>query len=238
VNYIILAAGKGTRLHPLTLSCPKCLFNLSEDYSILQRMIDKIKKYDSKARIVTVVGFMSELIKDKITGIEFVYNPFFEVTNSVASLWFTKEYLCDEVTIINGDIVMDSQLVQEVLVKSFEYPLVLLDSSIKSNGDYNVQVQDDNVLVMSKELNQYYGEYAGVSKIGKNTIQLFKAEIEKMVSDGYYDQWYENVLVQLIFNSNLKLKYKDISKYEWTEVDCVDDLLKAKSIQVKENLRI
>jgi choline kinase len=235
LNYIVLAAGVGRRLHPLTLSCPKCLFNLSEDYSILQRMIDKIKKYDSEARIVTVIGFMNEMIKDKITGTEFVYNPFFEVTNSVASLWFVKDYLNDEVTIINGDIVMDSQLVQEVLVKSFEYPLVLLDSSVKSNGDYNVQVQDDNVLVMSKELNQYYGEYAGVSKIDKGTIQLFKAEIEKMISDGYYDQWYENVLVQLIFNSNLRLKYKDIKDYEWTEVDCVDDLLKAKSIQLKEN---
>jgi choline kinase len=234
MRYIILAAGKGTRLHPLTLSCPKCLFNLSEDYSILQRMIEKIKFYDNEAKIVTVVGFMDDVIKEKITGTEFVYNPFYEVTNSVASLWFARDYLCDEITIINGDIVMGDILIKDILVKSFKYPLVFLDSSIKTNGDYNVQIQDDNVLVMSKDLLHYYGEYAGVTKIDKNTIGLFKDEIERMVSEGYYDQWYENVLVQLIFNSNLKLKYKDISNYEWTEVDCVDDLLKAKSIHQKE----
>lgn len=235
MRYIILAAGKGKRLHPLTLSCPKCLFNLDENYTILQRMIDKIRLYDDKAEIITVIGFMSDMIKDKIKGTKFIYNPFYDVTNSVASLWMVKEHLYDEVTIINGDIVIDSQLTRDVLVKSYDYPLVLIDSSVKSNGDYNAQVQDDNVLVMSKELSQYYGEYAGVTKIDKNTIGLFRNEVEKMVSDGYYDQWYENVLVQLIFNSNFKLKYKDVCDYQWTEIDCVDDLLKAKSIHQKEN---
>lgn len=234
MKYIVLAAGKGTRLNPLTLSCPKCLFNIDKDYSILQRMIDSIRSYDNKAQIYTVIGFMYNIIKEKIIGTEFIYNPFYEVTNSIASLWLAKEYLNDDVTIINGDIIMELQLIEDIVVKSFDYPFVLLDSSIKSNGDYNVQIQDDNVLVMSKELAKYYGEYAGVTKIDKGTIELFKNEIEKMVSDGCYDQWYETALVQLIFNSDLKLKYKDICQYQWTEIDTVDDLLKAKSICQKD----
>lgn len=230
MKYIILAAGKGTRLHPLTLSCPKCLFNIDTDYSILQRMIDNINKYDENAEIITVVGFMHDKIQEQILGTKFIYNPFYEVTNSIASLWLAREYLNDAVTIINGDVVMDSNLINDIIVKQYDYSFVLLDSSIKSNGDYNVQIQDDNVLVMSKELVDYYGEYAGITKIDKNTIGLLKNEIEKMVSDGYYNQWYETALVQLIFNNNLVLKYKDISNYKWTEVDCVDDLLLAKSI--------
>jgi choline kinase len=226
----LLAAGKGTRLHPLTFNCPKCLFNIDKNYTIIQRIIDLIHKYDNDAHVVTVVGFMYQNVKEQVNGTEFIYNPFFNVTNSIASLWMTKEYLNNEVTIINGDIVTDSNLIKDIVVKSFDYPLVLLDSSIKSNGDYNVQVHEDEVLVMSKELNQYYGEYAGITKIDKYTVKRFKKEIENMIDNGLYDQWYETALVQMIFNNNLKLKFKDVCDYEWTEVDCVDDLVKAKSI--------
>jgi choline kinase len=236
MKYIILAAGCGTRLHPLTLNCPKCLFSLDENYSILQRMIDNILQYDSKAEIITVVGFMSDKIKNVITNTKFVDNPFYNVTNSIASLWFCKDYLFEDVTIINGDIVMEQSLIKDIVIQKYDYPLVLIDSSIKSNGDYNVQVQDENILVMSKELQNYYGEYAGITKINRATISLFKNEIEKMIAAGQYDQWYETVLVQLIFNNNLQLKYKDISQYQWTEVDCVNDLLKAKNIHRKDKI--
>lgn len=230
MRYIILAAGKGVRLNPLTLLYPKCLFELGNGYSILQRMIDQILLYDKEAEIITVIGFMAETIKQKISKTKFVYNPFYAVTNSIASLWFAKDYLCNDNVIINGDIVLNSKLIEDVLVKPFDYPLVLLDATTKKDGDYNVQIQKDNVLIMSKELKNYYGEYAGVTKIDKGSIGLFKEEIEKFISEGYYDQWYENIFNQLIFNNNFELKFKDISYYDWTEIDCVDDLIKAKNI--------
>ena len=231
--YILLCAGKGTRLHPLTFNNPKCLFSLDENYSILQRMIDLIRKHDKDAEIISVVGFLADKIKSIITKTKFIDNPFYDITNSIASLWFCKNYLDDDVTIINGDIVMESNLIKDIVIKKYDYPLVLIDSSIK-DGDYNVQIQDDNILVMSKELKNYHGEYAGVTKIDKNTIKLFREEIEKMIINKHYDQWYETALVQLIFDNDLKLKYKDIANYEWTEVDCVDDLLKAKNIHRKD----
>ena len=235
MRYILLVAGKGTRLHPLTLDCPKCLYSLDNNYSILQRIIDMIRKYDKNADIITVVGFMADKIKNEITGTKFIDNPFYDITNSIASLWFCKDYLEDEVIIINGDIVMESNVFKDIIVKKFDYPLVLIDSSIK-DGDYNVEIQDDNILIMSKELVNHYGEYAGITKIDKNTVRLLKKEIEKMIINKYYNQWYETALVQLIFHNNLNLKYEDISKYKWTEVDCVDDLLKAKNIHRKDKL--
>ena len=56
-----------------------------------------------------------------------------------------------------------------------------------------------------------------------------------MVEEGYYDQWYENALVQMIFKNDFQLYYKDICDYDWTEVDCVSDLIHAKTIHMKEN---
>lgn len=228
MTYIMLIAGVGKRLNPLTILQAKCLFKLDDNFTILKRNVDIIKKYDKSANIVFVTGFKHNSFQN-FKDITFIYNPFFKITNSIASLWFAKEYLVDDVVIINGDIVTNSKLVKDIVTKKKDRSCVLIDSSI-SDGDYNVQVNDDKVVVMSKELINYCGEYVGITKISSKDINVFKNKLEDMICYGNYDQWYENVLVQLIFEDNFLLYYIDVKDYEWTEVDCVDDLIKAKKI--------
>jgi len=236
MTYIILAAGKGDRLHPLTLSMPKSMYKLDKDMSVLQRMVESIKKYDPNSNVVIVTGFKREIIEKDIKNVIFINNPFYSVTNSIASLWFAKDYLLDEnVTIINADIVMQEELVEMELCKKVEKPMVFIDSSIKTHGDYNVQVKDNKILVMSKQLQNYFGEYAGVTKLDKISAKRLYSEVVQMVEvNGIYDQWYENVLVQMIFNEDFELFYRDISEFRWTEIDCVEDMLLAKDIHSKD----
>lgn len=236
MRYIFLVAGKGSRLRPLTLSHPKSMFKLDNNTTLIQRMVKLIKKLDPEADIIVVTGHMHGSIESELENVKFVYNPFYEVTNSIASLWFAKDDLVAEnVVLIDGDIVMSEDLMKDVVCKPVNKPMVLLDSSIKTDGDYNVEVSGNRVLVMSKELTSYYGEYAGITKLDKKSAIAMKAELEKMVEEGYYNQWYEDVLVQLIFKDDFQLYYTDICEYEWTEVDCVSDLLQAKNIHMKEN---
>jgi len=233
MTYIILIAGKGTRLHPLTLTTPKTLYKLDKNTTVLQRMVAMIRKHDSEARIVLVTGFMHETIEKKISNVIFVNNPFYEITNSIASLWFARQYMDDNnVTIINGDVVMEEELIQKELCRIVDKPTIMLDSSIKTEGDYNVQVNNGKVLVMSKDLEDYFGEYAGVTKLDKKSGKELHDEICKMVENGMYDQWYENALVQMIFNKDFNLNYIDIRDYSWVEVDHVNDLLLAKKIHI------
>lgn len=213
------------------------MFMLDKDTTLIERMAGLIKKHDEEADIVVVTGHMHRSIEKSLKGVTFVYNPFYEVTNSIASLWLAQEHLeADNIVLIDGDIVMSEQLIREVLCQPVEKPVVLLDSSIKMDGDYNVQVSGEEVLVMSKNLDHYYGEYAGVSKLDRESARLMREEMNRMVEEGYYDQWYENALVQLIFNSDFKLYYEDICSYDWTEVDCVSDLIHAKNIHVSETM--
>lgn len=232
MTYIFLAAGRGTRLHPLTLKHPKSLYKLDQNTTVLQRMVHLIKKNDLNAKIVVVVGFMADAVRKELQDVTFVYNPFYSVTNSIASLWFAREYLDgeDDVTIFNGDIVMEERLVKEVVCRFVERPIVLLDSSIKKDGDYNVQVNGDRVLVMSKSLDRYFGEYAGVTKLNPAAAVEVRQEIELMVESEMYEQWYEDALVQMIFQRNFELCYKDVSEYDWTEVDNVSDFIFAQRI--------
>ena len=122
MRYIILAAGRGTRLYPLTKVQPKCLFQLTEDTTVIQRIIEQICKYDNEAKITVVLGFMKEKIKEKLENekINFIENPFYEVTNSIASLWFAKEYLTEDTIILNSDIVVSDDLAKNIFGKKID----------------------------------------------------------------------------------------------------------------------
>ena len=152
----------------------------------------------------------------------------------MGSLWFAKDYLQREnVTIVNGDIVASDKLIQEVVSQHTDYPYVLLDSTHKDANKYNVQIQGDLVCVMSKNLTEFEGNYASITKLDAVSSRFLLEQLNQMVNDGMYNLFYEDALVQMIFQKNFELYYKDIKEYKWTEVDCVDDLLKARQIQAE-----
>lgn len=230
MNYVILAAGMGSRLKPFTNNFPKCLVNIGNNETVIERCIRLIKKNDSKADITVVVGFKQDSIKERIKGVKFVFNPFYEMTNSIASLWFARDKLNDDIVIFNGDIVFADDMAPLITSKPVK-PLVFMDSSIKKDGDYNVQTDEGKVVVMSKELDEYCGEYAGITKLDKKSAIRLSEEMDKFMENGYYTQWYEDVLVQMILNYDFELFYEDISSYEWTEVDSISHLLLTRKIQ-------
>lgn len=234
MTYIILAAGWGKNLQPLTLSRPKTLYKLDEKTTVLQRLVRSIRKCDKDAEIAVVVGFMYQRIQKELEdeNVKFVHNPFFSATSSMGSLWFAKDFLQREnVTIINGDIVMSEKLLSDVVCAHTDVPYVLLDSTHKDSNKYNVQVQDDKVCVMSKNLTDFMGNYASITKLDAVSARFLLEQLDLMVNEGVYNLFFEDALVQMIFDKNFELYYKDIKDYHWTEVDTVDDLLKARQIQ-------
>lgn len=237
MTYIILSAGKGVKLQPLTLNHPKSLYKLDDKTTILQRLVRRIRMYDPEAELVVVVGYMYKQIWKELEedNVKFVLNPFYSVTSSMGSLWFAKGYLQREnVTIINGDIVVNDDLLSDVVCKHTDYPCVLLDSSHRDANKYNVQVQDDLVCVMSKNLTDYIGNYASITKLDAVSSRFLLEQLDQMVNEEMYNLFFEDALVQMIFQKNFELYYKDIKDYDWIEVDCVDDLLKARQIQAAE----
>ena len=234
MTYIILVAGQGRNLQPLTLSRPKTLYKLDGETTVLQRLVRSIRKYDKKAEIVVVVGFMYKHIQKELEddNVSFVHNPFYAATSSMGSLWFAKDYLQREnVTIINGDIVMNDSLMNDIICAYTDVPYVLIDSTKRDGNKYNVQVQGNKVCVMSKNLTEFIGNYASVVKLDAVSARFVLEQLELMVNEGMYNLFFEDALVQMIFDKNFELYFKDIKEYEWTEIDNVDDLLKARQIQ-------
>lgn len=234
MTYIILVAGQGRNLQPLTLSRPKTLYKLDGETTVLQRLVRSIRRYDKKAEIVVVIGFMYKHIQKELEddNVLFVHNPFYAATSSMGSLWFAKDYLQREnVTIINGDIVMNDSLMNDAICAYTDVPYVLIDSTKRDGNKYNVQVQGDKVCVMSKNLTEFIGNYASVVKLDAVSARFVLEQLELMVNEGMYNLFFEDALVQMIFDKNFELYFKDIKEYDWTEIDNVDDLLKARQIQ-------
>ena len=85
--------------------------------------------------------------------------------------------------------------------------------------------------MMSKDLTEFACNYASITKLDAVSSRFLLEQLNQMVNEEMYNLFFEDALVQMIFQKNFELYYKDIKDYEWTEVDCVDDLLKARQIQ-------
>ncbi len=113
MNAILLAAGKGTRLRPFTETLPKSMFMLGKNEPILGRTVRELKRHVD-GDIVIATGYMKEAFARFAGPCKLVHNPFYGVTNSIASLWFCREYLDDDVIIINADVVLEAKLVDYI----------------------------------------------------------------------------------------------------------------------------
>ena len=239
-TYIILAAGKGANLQPLTLKYAKTSYKLDEKTTILQRMVRSIRKFDRDAEIIVVVGYKADAIRAELDGtnVKFVTNPFYEVTNSIASLWFARAYLEREnVAIVHGDAVFSDELVEEFLTKPTDYPYVLVDSSYVRPGSYNAVTRDGEILVMSRKLENFDAKYCCMTKLDPVSSRLLKQEVDDMVFAGMHDQYLEDALIQMIMFHDFQLFCQDIAGKGWAEVDSVDDLLTAQRIHQNKEER-
>lgn len=240
MTYIILAAGTGSTLQPLALKYPKTSYRLDENTTVLQRMVRSIRKFDRNAEIIVVAGYLADKVKDELCdeNVKFVINPFYEVTNSISSLWFARDYLEREnITILHGDTVFSDELIQKYMIQPTDYPYVLVDSLYKKPGNYNAVIRDNIILVMSKKLETFSARYCCMTKLDPVSCRLLKQETDSMINNGMYDQYYEDCLVQMIMFHDFQLFFADIAGEKWAEVNSVDDLLAAQEIHHASEVR-
>lgn len=112
-NYtaIILAAGKGTRLRPLTNEKPKCMVPVGGK-PMLERQLDLLTRCGIKD-IIVVTGYLEEKISDhRITK---VHNPDFDTTNMIYSLFCAEEYLRGNIIVAYGDIIYSEEVLKKLM---------------------------------------------------------------------------------------------------------------------------
>ena len=111
---LLLAAGAGTRLQPLTDDCPKCLTEV-RGVPILGRLVSCLlaQGFD---RLVVVVGYRDEQIRDYLAShafgltVDFIDCREYAATNNIYSLWQARDHIQEPFVLIESDLVFDSHL--------------------------------------------------------------------------------------------------------------------------------
>jgi choline kinase len=233
MTYIILAAGEGKGLAPITLNCPKSMYKLHEDITIIKRTVKQIRKHDDDAEIVVVVGFMSESIEHELQmeNINFVHNPFYKITKSSASLWFAGDYLHrDTVVVLNSDAVFTDEIFRDFICRESEQSVLLMDNSVCGESNYNVRLENEKVLVISNKATNPDGRYCHVIKLDSISARVLYEELNSLINKGMYEQNFEDILTHMIFANGFELFYQNINNSSWAEIDTVDDLIKARAL--------
>ena len=118
MNAIIIAAGMGTRLNPITLSTPKPLVKIFG-----KPMIEKSIEYllqEGIEEIVIVTGYMKdkfEYLRDKYKEVKLIYNPKYKEYNNIYSFYLVREFLKDSY-ILDGDIYLTRNIFKKEIDES------------------------------------------------------------------------------------------------------------------------
>ena len=108
MKVLLMAAGKGTRISRYIEGKPKCTIDIGET-TLIEYTIQELLKYNID-EMGMVLGYHSEEIKKLLEKyhIKYYYNYFYDVTNSIASAWFAKEFMDDDIILMNADVYLEA----------------------------------------------------------------------------------------------------------------------------------
>ncbi|MDU4320541.1 MAG: phosphocholine cytidylyltransferase family protein [Clostridium sp.] len=218
---ILLAAGKGTRISKRINNMPKSMLKVG-DKPLLWNTVKLFK--ENNIDVTIIVGYHDQEVREALKefDIKFYYNPFFDVTNSIGSLWFAKNELYDDTIIANVDVFWTQDILNKIKECDKEI-FMLSDSSRVKEGDYFFFVEDGKVKRYGKELEVHERncEYVGISYIKKDFIDKFKMRLEEMINSQKHQKWWEDVLYSFVDEEDINVL--DIKGSFWAEIDYFDD---------------
>ena len=213
---IILAAGIGSRLGN---SDPKPLTKLNTGESILYRQVEYLSEYIGINNIITIVGYKKDLIMESFPNLIYVYNNFYDTTNTSKSLLAGLHKIENEdVLWLNGDVVFEKELLPKIIQCSQSCMAVNTNSVGQEEIKYNV-FDDGNIKDVSKTASPALGEAVGINKIMAVDFRLFKSNLEKCDDQDYFEK-----AMELSIQDGMKIMPVNINKYLCMEIDFEDDL--------------
>ena len=219
---IIMAAGIGSRLENISGNRPKCLIEM-DGISLINRSVTLLASRGI-TDICVITGYKSELIRRELQDrVSYLHNPYFQVTNSIASLWLAKDMLQDDVILMNADLYYEAEVLDTALAQKGN-AVMLSDSTRIIDADFRFGVIGDRILKTGNQLtnDETDCEYVGIVRIDKSFIETFRNRLEHMIKSGDFKNWWEGVLYAFI-DDGIAITHKDVGGAFWSEVDHLGD---------------
>ncbi len=240
MKMIIVAAGKGMRLKPLTNDRPKCMVEYNKK-PIIDYILDAANHCNIN-EIAVVDGYKKEVLEDylKKRGCTFFTNEDFDSTNMVVSLFHAKEFMNDDLIISYSDIVYKPAILEKLMKSTADFSVVVdnkwrelwalrMDSPLEDAE--TMKIKNGNIVELGKKASSYdeiEGQYIGLMKISKSALSkliLFYEALDKSkIYDGKdFNNMYMTSLIQMVIDNIMEVTPVFING-GWIEIDSVDDI--------------
>jgi len=233
---IILAAGKSSRLRPMTDKVPKTLLQVNNK-EIISYMLDSLQKNGVKDFIICV-GYKAQQIKDhcclNYPNLHFIFveNKDYEDTNNMYSLYLARNYFDDDIILFNGDVIHDPDIIKEMLKQ--ENTAMAVDTKSYDKESMKISVdKNGTIFKMSKEISpeKCYGCSVDIFLIKKNDLKMVKKELERIIEkEKRVNEWIEVMFENLFRSGIIKTLTIDVDNKNWYEIDTYDNLISARKL--------
>jgi choline kinase len=230
---IILAAGQGTRLRPVTDTVPKCMVPV-HGKPIISWQINNLQA-NGITEVVIILGYKGEMVKEYVreagsTGLKLMDNVDYKTTENIYSLYLARGELAGHAFLLmNGDLFCDPRII-ELLLTSEKENLVPYDSTCFDEEELKIKIDKNavsGILPKKTGKNDCDGATIGIFKIGSEASRHLFNELEELIDTKQEKkQWFEYALNNIFRRA--KFHPLDVADYKWAEIDTIDDLERAK----------
>lgn len=244
---IVLCAGMGTRLMPITNECPKCMTSIGND-TIIDHIIKTFSKYISLEDMYLGGGYMFEYLNDhinnKFSKCNLINNQKYNTTNNMYTCKIILEHILkkkvnfDNVIIINGDIYIDPLIAEYIININIDNDnIIAVNKSTYDEESMKISVNNDIVTSISKSITKddAFGRSIDLYKFSKTNIIKYYDILVKLCEEDC-NKWNELAIDYAIKNNILTFKPLDILNRFWYEVDTIEDLINANNGYILKNI--
>lgn len=232
---VLLAAGTGSRLYPLTKTSPKC-FTLVNGVSILERLVDSLKQHGFK-RLVIVTGHQQMKIREtlgsRIYGIkvDYVFSPLYETTNNIYSLWLVRKSINEPFLLVESDVVFDASLLDDMLYPD-RMAVALMQANM--NGSTVTINKFQKVLKFQNGVERRSQEdrhkTVNIYSFSHSSWHRIVERLDQHIRALNVNSYYEIVLAELVAEGKLTLQAVSFDSKPWYEIDTLADLAEAEKL--------
>jgi choline kinase len=233
---VILSAGQGKRLFPLTADRPKCILPV-QGQTMIEWQVDELAKCGIE-KVIAVLGYGADKVEEILrrrygTGrVKTVYNSAYAVSDNLVSCWAVHDEMNSDFVLLNGDTLFEAAVLKRLLGTE-RHPVTVTISHKKKYDDDDMKVELDGqrLVKIGKDLlpDQVNGESIGMILFRDRGPTLFRDAIEKALRDpSSQSKWYLAVIDDMA--QSMPVWTCSVKGLQWCEVDYPADLKLAENV--------